>query len=468
MIKENQKLLNLFHVLCDGLVLFLSFPIAFWVRFYVFSGTVSVPLPNYLVMAAIYTTAQLFTYAVFGLYRDFRRTRLRIELRKLWGATLLDMLVLQSLLFLSWGVHYSRWVLGIMLLLSVGVLSVKRYILRRVLRSFRQKGYNQKHVMVLGGGALARKYLQKVWSDKELGYRPIGYVADQDQKAGLRWLGCLDQLDELLEKHCPDEVVSAVDADDFWRTPEIIAACEAAGVKLSIIPFYVDYMSSNPQFDDLNGLPLMNIRRIPLENWANAFCKRMLDIVGSMLLLIVTSPLMLVCVIGVKLSSPGPVIFKQERIGLNKKSFYMYKFRSMRMNNTQDTAWSTNRDNRKTAFGAFMRKCSMDELPQFWNVLKGDMSLVGPRPEIPHFVEQFRREIPLYMVKHQVRPGITGWAQVNGYRGDTSIQERIDHDIYYIEHWSLWLDVKILFATVFGGKFLNDESVIKEKEKAMR
>ena len=137
----------------------------------------------------------------------------------------------------------------------------------------------------------------------------------------------------------------------------------------------------------------------------------------------------------------------------------------MRMNDAQDTAWSTNEDDRKTAFGAFMRKCSMDELPQFWNVLKGDMSLVGPRPEIPHFVEQFRREIPLYMVKHQVRPGITGWAQVNGCRGDTSIQERIDHDIYYIEHWSLWFDVRILFTTVFGGKFLNDETVVTEKAR---
>ena len=463
MIKENQKLLNQLHILSDGLAVFLSFPVAFWVRFYVFSGTISVPLPNYLVMAAAYTAAQLFTYAVFGLYRSFRRTRLRVELRRLWEATLLDMLVLQSLLFLSWGIYYSRWVLGVAFLLSAGGLSVKRYILRRILSSFRQKGYNQKHVMVLGGGALARKYLQKVWNDKELGYHPIGYVADRDQKAGLRWLGGFDRLDELLEKYRPDEVVCAVDADDFRRTPEIIAVCEAAGVKLSIIPFYADYMSSNPQFDDLNGLPLLNIRRVPLDNWANAFCKRVLDIVGSALLLIVTSPLLLVCTVGVKLSSPGPVIFRQKRIGLGKKSFYMYKFRSMRMNDAQDTAWSTNEDDRKTAFGAFMRKCSLDELPQFWNVLKGDMSLVGPRPEIPHFVEQFRREIPLYMVKHQVRPGITGWAQVNGYRGDTSIRERIEHDIYYIEHWSLWFDVQILFTTVFGGKFLNDETVVKEK-----
>lgn len=467
MIKENQKLLNQLHVVTDGIILFLSFPVAFLIRFYVFSGIISVPLSNYLTLAAIYTAAQLYTYAAFGLYRSFRGTRLRVELTKLWKATLLDTVMLQSLLFLSWGVNYSRWVLGIAFLLSGTVLSGKRAVLRKLLRSFRQRGYNRKHILVLGSGALAKRYLQEVWNDKELGYHPIGYVDScmSKGKNGLRRLGGFEDLASILERSRPDEVVSAIEGEDFYRTSEIIALCEAAGVKLSIIPFYAEYMPSNPQFDDLNGLPMLNIRRIPLDNWANAFFKRAMDVIGSALLLIVTSPVMLICAVGVKLSSPGPVIFRQERIGLGKKPFYMYKFRSMRMNDTQDTAWSRNRDDRKTAFGSFMRKCSLDELPQFWNVLKGDMSLVGPRPEIPHFVEQFRNEVPLYMVKHQVRPGITGWAQVNGCRGDTSIQERIEHDIYYIEHWSLWFDLQILFTTVFGGKFLNDEAIMKEKAR---
>lgn len=166
---------------------------------------------------------------------------------------------------------------------------------------------------------------------------------------------------------------------------------------------------------------------------------------------------MLITAIGVKLSSPGPIIFKQQRVGLDKKLFYMYKFRSMRVNSGSDTSWSTNHDNRKTKFGAIIRKCSLDEFPQFFNVLKGDMSLVGPRPELPHFVEQFKEEIPLYMVKHQVRPGITGWAQVNGFRGDTSIEERIRHDIYYIENWSLTLDIKILIMTLWRGVFNQEQ-----------
>ena len=183
-----------------------------------------------------------------------------------------------------------------------------------------------------------------------------------------------------------------------------------------------------------------------------------MDIVGSLVLIVLSSPVMLLAAVGVKLSSPGPIIFRQKRVGLNKKPFYMYKFRSMRVNAASDTGWSTNSDPRKTRFGSFIRKFSIDELPQFFNVLKGDMSLVGPRPELPHFVDQFKEEIPLYMVKHQVRPGITGWAQVNGLRGDTSIKERIEHDVYYIENWSILLDIKILFLTLFKG-FVNQEKL---------
>ena len=240
--------------------------------------------------------------------------------------------------------------------------------------------------------------------------------------------------------------------------PHIIDACEATGTKLSLIPFYAEYMPANPQIDSLNGLPMINLRRIPLDNLGNAFMKRAMDIVGSLFLIVLTSPIMLFAAIGVKLSSPGPIIFRQARVGLNKKVFYMYKFRSMRVNNGSETSWSTNKDNRKTAFGALIRKFSIDELPQFFNVLKGDMSLVGPRPEIPYFVEQFKTKIPLYMVKHQVRPGITGWAQVNGLRGDTSIEDRIQHDIYYIENWSILFDIRILFLTLWKG-ILNQEKL---------
>ena len=197
------------------------------------------------------------------------------------------------------------------------------------------------------------------------------------------------------------------------------------------------------------GALRMILRRIPLDNLGNAFFKRAVDVVCSLLLIVLTSPLMLIAAIGVKLSSPGPIIFKQERVGKDKKPFYMYKFRSMKVNSSQNTGWSKNVDDRKTWFGSLIRKCSVDELPQFFNVLKGDMSLIGPRPELPFFVEQFKEEIPRYMVKHQVRPGITGWAQVNGFRGDTSITKRIEFDLYYIENWSPAFDLRILLMTAF-------------------
>ena len=462
MIKENQRVFNNLNIISDALIIFVMLPLAFWLRFYVLpGGVINVPLRNYMTLGLILTAVQLFVYAAMGMYRSYRGIALIRELSRLWAGALLVLVLLLSYLFLQKTVHYSRMVLGMFFLLSVGALSVKRYILRKTLQRLRAKGYNQKNVVVLGGGAIAASYLKAIRAERELGFRALGYVDETpgEREDELAYLGGFDALEAILEAQRPDEVVSAIEMKDYHRTVEIIAACEKAGVKLSIIPFYASFMPSNPQFDSVGGIPLLNIRRIPLDNWANAFVKRAMDIVGSGLLLILTSPIMLICAIGVKLSSPGPVFFKQERVGRNKRNFYMYKFRSMRVNAKQDTGWSSKHDDRKTRFGALLRKFSLDEFPQFLNVFKGDMSLVGPRPEVPYYVEQFKDEVPLYMVKHQVRPGITGWAQVHGFRGDTSIKGRIEHDVYYIEHWSLLLDIKILLMTVFGGKFMNSESL---------
>lgn len=462
MIKENQQLLNRLHVLSDGAILYLTLPVAFWIRFYILpGGYISVELSQYLLLGILLTLAQLFIYAAFGLYQSLRKVRLRQELERLWLANILVMAALLSFLFVQHYIDFSRLTLIIWFFLSTGLLSVKRAVLRRALHYFRQKGYNQKHVLLIGGGEMARAYWNAVEKDRELGYTVMGYVSSQREKrmGKRKRLGDFEALESLLENSRPDEAVCAIVPEDYGRMPEIIEACEKTGTKLSIIPSYAKYMPSNPQFDEVGGIPMLNFRRIPLDNWANAFCKRAMDIVGSLLLILLASPVMLACAIGVRLSSPGPVIFKQERVGRNKKRFFMYKFRSMRVNSGQDTKWSTDHDSRKTRFGAFMRKCSLDELPQFFNVLKGEMSLVGPRPEIPYYVEQFKQEVPLYMVKHQVRPGITGWAQVNGLRGDTSIKARVEHDVYYIEHWSLLFDIEILLTTVLRGKFMNSEAL---------
>ena len=449
MIKENQRLLNQLHVLSDGLLVFLCALLAYKVRFGLLSGSVSYTAGEYLMMAAAATGVCMLSYGLGGLYHSYRTVRFHREAGQFLLVHTMDIVLLQALLFLFRMEDMSRWTLVFFYLFSAGALLVKRGLLRSVLRYYRRMGYNLKHVLVVGDGPGARKYVTKIREDKNLGYSADGYVASRRSWKDLHYAGDYGMLEEILDRMRPDEVVVALDGVDLERMGEVISACEKTGTKVSVIPFYADYMPANPQVDDVDGLPLINLRRIPLDNMGNAAMKRTMDIVGSLLLILLTSPLMLLAAVGVKLSSPGPVIFRQERVGKGKKMFYMYKFRSMRLNDREQTGWSTNSDSRKTPFGALIRKLSIDELPQFFNVLKGDMSLVGPRPEVPHFVEQFKEEIPRYMVKHQVRPGITGWAQVNGLRGDTSIRRRVEYDLYYIENWNLIFDLRILFMTLF-------------------
>lgn len=461
MIRENQQLLNRLNVLSDGVLIYLMLPLAYWLRFYVMpDGVVSVPLSGYLSTGVVITLVELFTYAAFGLYQSSRKTRIRDELSKLLHASLLDMLFLLGWLFVGHWTHYSRWLLALFFGLSVGTLALKRVVVRRTLRAIRRSGMNQKRVLVIGNGQNAGKYLAAIQADRELGYEAVGYVA-RKAAAGFNapYLGGYEALEKVLERTQPDEAVSAIAMSDYELTPHIIESCENAGVKLSIVPFYAEYMPAHPQFDDLNGIPLMNIRRIPLDNFANAFMKRAMDITGALLMLILGSPLLLIAAVGIKLSSPGPILFRQVRVGLNRKQFTLLKLRTMKVNTEEATAWSKKEDSRRTRFGSILRKLSIDELPQAINVLRADMSLVGPRPELPKFVDQFKEEIPMYMVRHQVRPGITGWAQINGFRGDTPIKERVEHDIYYIENWSVWIDIKILLATMFGAKFINDEQL---------
>ena len=459
MIQENQHLLNRLNIALDGLLVFLSFLMGYWLRFYVLPGGVSVmPFRAYLAAAAALIPLHLFTFSIMGLYESHRSIRLYQELGRLFWANALDFVLLQMGFFLMKDVHFSRLALGIFFILVNTSLGLKRIVLRKFLHRVRILGYNAKKVLIIGSGAVAKDYWKELCRSPELGFQVVGYVSERPDWKEIPYLGSFPRLGELLDQLKPDEAVAGLDMDEYAQMPRIIQACENSGTKLSLIPFYAQYMPAHPQFDSINGLPIINLRRIPLDNLGNAFLKRTMDVVGALALIVLTSPVMLFAAIGVKLSSPGPVIFRQKRVGLNKREFYMYKFRSMRVNDQSETRWSSNIDDRKTAFGAFIRKCSIDELPQFFNVLKGDMSLVGPRPEIPHFVEQFKEEIPLYMVKHQVRPGITGWAQVNGLRGDTSIEERIRHDIFYIENWSLLLDVKILLMTLWKG-IINKEKL---------
>ena len=357
-------------------------------------------------------------------------------------------------------INFSRSVIGFFYIFNVGITSGFRLVLRRGLRTIRRKGYNLKHILLVGYSRAAEEYIDRLSDNPQWGYVACG-ILDNHIPAGtlykgVKVLGRLGNLEVILPENKLDEIAISLPLKDYEHLENIVATCEKYGVHTKFIPDYNSLIPSKPYTEDLMGLPVINIRYVPLTNTGNIIIKRIMDVAGSLLGILITSPIMLAAVILIKLTSPGPVIFKQERVGLHNKPFDMYKFRTMERQppGEEKKAWTVRNDPRVTPVGRFLRRTSLDELPQLFNILRGNMSLVGPRPERPHFVEKFKEEIPRYMVKHQVRPGLTGWAQVNGLRGDTSIRKRIEYDIYYIENWTIWFDLKIILMTFFTG-FIN-------------
>lgn len=458
MIKQHQRQLNQLNGALDALSAFAAMMLAFVIRFYLRDdGAIVYSVASHVLVAFGNAALHLVVYSAMGFYKPHRSMRYYAEIWQIVVAESLCFAIVLSAFYFFKLPNFSRAMLGYSYALGIALCVCKRMALRLVLHAYRRRGFNQKHVVLVGCGGTASDYLRVLDVHREYGFRVAGYVADDADWGRVRHLGGYDALEAVLDRIKPDEAVLAMDAADYTHIEDAIRACEKTGTPLSIIPCYDRYISSRMQVEEIDGLNVVGIRSIPLDNLMNAAVKRAMDVVGSLALLVLTSPLMLVAAVGIRITSPGPVIFRQERVGRHKQTFEMYKFRSMRPNAEQDSAWSKSEDARRTRFGSFLRKFSIDELPQLINVLKGDMSLVGPRPEIPYFVDKFKEEVPLYMIKHYVRPGITGWAQVCGFRGDTSIPKRVEHDIYYIEHWTLGFDLKILFLTLF--RFANDEKL---------
>mgnify|MGYP004707565833 FL=1 len=469
MLEKDQRFKNLLFVLLDAVLLFAGFLLANYIRFnfvrYFEPGGAGPALalaqdPRNILAGLATSLVLVLIYWMAGIYSNTRLRGLAERCAKIAVINAAGILVFIGALYLLHLNDYSRIVLALFYLLSTTAVVFERMVLRWVRRARRRRGLGLRHILLVGGGKSAALYLRALEHNPYYGFVVDGYLATVEEPGlGVRFFGGYRNLSATLDELNVDEVVVALEADEVELLPRVFAACDKNGVRITMVPFYSDYLPARPTIDVLDECKLINVRQTPFDNLLNAAVKRGLDIVGSLVLIILTSPVMLVTAIGVRLSSPGPIIFKQERIGLNKKPFMMYKFRSMRVNDEQETGWSTNRDPRKTHFGSFIRKFSLDELPQFFNVLKGDMSLVGPRPEVPYHVERFKEEIPRYLVRQQVRPGCTGWAQIHGLRGDTDIAERIRYDIWYIENWTVALDIKIIFRTVFGGKMVNDEKI---------
>ena len=402
----------------------------------------------------------LLLYYIFSLYTPKRVQGRRLEMWNIVKANTVGIALILGAFYLIKMMHFSRELLAIFYFVNILLETGLRNLIRYFLRSMRKNGYNLKHILLVGYSHAAEEYIDRIIANPQWGYKIRGILDDHIEAGteykGVKVLGRIANLMVILPQNRLDEIAITLGLNEYYRLEEIVALCEKSGVHTKFIPDYNRVIPTKPYTEDILGLPVINIRHVPLTNTYYAFLKRTMDIVGSICAIILFSPVMLFSVIMIKLTSPGPLIFKQERVGLHNQPFMMYKFRSMEVQapEKEKTRWTVKDDPRVTGFGKFMRKTSIDELPQLFNVLKGEMSLVGPRPERPFFVEKFKEEIPRYMIKHQVRPGITGWAQVNGYRGNTSIRKRIEYDLYYIENWTLGLDIKILFLTVFKG-FIN-------------
>ncbi len=464
MIKDNQKIFNRILVLIDAVITAFSLILAYIVKFYVFHdgpGVGVLPLSDYIMLLVFIVPIYMLIYYACSVYAPKRTVRRRFEIYGIVKANTIGIVVLILILYMIIKeINFSRSVMALFYIFNVGITSWVRLVLRKSLRTMRSKGYNLRHMLLVGYSRAAEEYIDRLKDNPQWGYVACGILDDHVPAGtlykGVKVLGTLGNLEIILPENKLDEIAITLPLKDYDNLEEIVHVCEKSGVHTKFIPDYNSMIPSRPYTEDLMGLPVINIRYVPLSNTGNIIIKRAIDIVGSLVGIIITSPIMLIAAIAVKCSGPGPIIFQQERIGLHNKSFHMYKFRSMEQQSPKDEkkAWTVKDDPRVTRAGKILRRTSLDELPQLFNILKGDMSLVGPRPERPLFVEKFREEIPRYMVKHQVRPGLTGWAQVNGFRGDTSIKKRIEYDIYYIENWTLGMDIKIIFMTFFTG-FIN-------------
>ena len=464
MIKDSQRILNRFYLVLDALMIVAAYLAGLFVLFGFSTGTGTLPLSVYLRALLGILPVYLLLYAIFGLYAPKRTKGGRAELADILKANTLGFLIFTLVLYLGsknpFIYHFSRRLTIVFYVLSVIFTTFERNCIRLTLRRLRKKGYNRRQVLLVGFSDAAKGYIDRVLTNPEWGYEIRG-ILDDTMEWGSSYhsvmvIGKVADLEELLKLASLDEIAITLPLSGYAGLKKIVQICEKSGVHTKFIPDYFSVIPTIPYMEDLGGLPAINIRHVPLTEFYNAALKRAVDILGGIVGLILFSPVMLISAILIKLSSPGPVIFAQERIGLHQKPFKMYKLRSMKLqtDDEEKKEWTTKHDPRVTPVGRFIRSTSIDEMPQFWNILKGDMSLVGPRPERPFFVEKFKEEIPHYMIKHQVRPGLTGWAQVNGLRGDTSIERRVEYDLYYIENWTIGFDIKILFLTFFKG-FVN-------------
>jgi exopolysaccharide biosynthesis polyprenyl glycosylphosphotransferase len=436
----------------DGLAVAGCFLAANWVRFY--SGWMKVDsvtdYPHYRSFLLMFVIIHLVVFKYVGLYRKRRGISGVDELSKVIQAVFISSIIIAASTFLTQFFAFSRLVIVFSAIFVVMSVWLERVLLRRVQIVLRRRGVGVTRVLIVGTGEAAQVLIQRLKRNPGLGYRIVGIVSEGKSSGaveGFKIVGTLSRFTQCIKKYDPEEVIFALPASAHGKLIPMLVSLQDTLVKYKIVSDLFGMITNPLENDVLLDIPVFEMKEAPLSAWHNRVIKRIFDFVLALLGILILSPFWISVAIGVKLSSPGPVLFHQKRVGRDGRVFHMRKFRSMTIG-SETVAFTQKNDPRVTPFGAFIRKTSLDELPQLLNVLTGRMSLVGPRPEVPGLVEKFEKEIPRYFERHQVKSGITGWAQVNGFRGNTSLQERVKYDIYYIENWSLLLDIKIILRTV--------------------
>ncbi|MDO9464403.1 MAG: undecaprenyl-phosphate glucose phosphotransferase [bacterium] len=453
----KQSPFIILSVISDTLMTAVSFLLAYYIRFYIHKVPAEyIPAFHpYLKLLIIVIPIWLISLSYHGLYKQRNSFISPIDkVYLIFKAVLFATLVLMAITFLYRQFSYSRLTFGYASAFNFLCITLMSMAIRKIQIAAIKRGFGIRNVIIVGTDETAKAIAFKIQKHIALGYKIIGYISDKEitsseSKNNPEILGGISEIPEIAREKNIDKIIFASPNVSNKDTLDIILKCTELNVDFTIVPGLYEIVTSKVNVDDIDGIPVIGLKESPLQGF-NLFLKRAFDLILSAILLIILSPLLLALLIAIKLNSKGPVLYKQERVGQDNQIFTMYKFRSMRMDAEEHTGpvWAQEKDPRRTKVGSFMRKMSFDELPQLLNIIRGNMSLIGPRPERPFFVEQFKNDILGYMSRHRIKPGITGWAQVNGLRGNTSIAERTKYDLYYIENWSIAFDLKILVRTI--------------------
>ncbi|MBI5048549.1 MAG: undecaprenyl-phosphate glucose phosphotransferase [Deltaproteobacteria bacterium] len=460
MLKKHSQFFESLLFITDIAIIVASWLLSHYLRFHTAFVPVDKgipPLRIYILLIIPIVLIWGFVFKSFGLYRPRRIASHAREIFDITKACSVSILVLIAVTFVYRQYEFSRLVFLFFGIMNIAALSIERWVFREALRYLRKKGHNLRYALIIGTGEMSKEILKRIEAHPEIGLKVIGLLSTSQDEIGanmhgIKVLGIYNEVARFIKEKGIDHVIIALAWEDHGKVIDVLKNIGEEMIDIRVVPDIYEFATIRGGIEEFDGLPIISLQDSPLYGW-NMVIKRVADIVFSIIAITLTAPLVVVIAITIKLTSPGPVFYRQERMGLDGKIFQMLKFRSMRIDAEKGTGavWARGNDPRRTWLGAFLRKTSIDELPQFLNVLKGDMSIVGPRPERPVFIEEFRKNIPKYMLRHKMKAGITGWAQISGWRGDTDLKKRIEYDLYYIENWSFWFDLKIMWLTIWKG-----------------